>query len=234
MSKKKVKITHKGKTFAFISVSKTGNGAEIGFPQEIPLKHITFIAEKISEQLKFSFHETNEEKDCICKYDKSRRVEISFKEQELFIIGQHIETLMLNHLEKYYSFHQVPGSAHIGGIFTPGFNFLKSDNNVNKKTSIPLESFKPFIVKKSRHLKYYQEKIWLVLKKRKGRKGLFYDIGILFGSDCNDFYYYFSYNNLMGVLKFIFDNYYNFNLPVGDMFANKDNDKGILIKGIHI
>lgn len=232
MPKKKVKIKYKGKTFAFISISRIGNGAEIGFPQEIPLKHITFIAEKLSERIKFSFHETNEEKDCICKYDKSRRVEISFKEQELFIIGQQIDSLIHNDLKKY-SLHQVPGSAYMGGIFTPGFNFLTADNNVTQ-TSILLESFKPFIVKKSRHLKYYQEKIWLVLKKRKGKKGLFYDIGILFGPDRNDFFYYFSHNNLMEKLKFIFDNYYNFNLPVGDMFANKDNDKGILIQGIHV
>ena len=118
---------------------------------------MTIIAEKISERLKFSFHETNEEKDCICKYDKSHRIEIDFDEQKFVIIGQQIENLFRNSLKKYL-LHQVPGSVYMGGIFNRWIN-LSKDNNDTNPTNIALESLEPFIVKKSRHVKYYQEKI---------------------------------------------------------------------------
>lgn len=204
MKKNKLRIKHKDNTFAFISCS--GNGAVIGFPQHLPDNHLTFIVEKIKEQLIFSFHKTDETKEGKDKHNQLIKLNLNLDDNLQALLRDQLNESINSKIKKYYSFHQIPGCAYYGGLFNLSLiEETKRTGNLNLYLESVLE--KLIIVKKARHLKYYEEKIWIVLKKGRGKKGNISDIGILFGpgnnKDSGFSFAYLSYKDLLEILKLI-------------------------------
>ncbi|MDH5204005.1 MAG: hypothetical protein OEW69_12220 [Nitrospirota bacterium] len=183
MSKKKLlcKIKHQNETLCFMR--ETTNGLVLGFPKERPLSHLTWIF----KQGRFSIHFTEEAKNGSDKYDKNARVEFSMSSDVL-------EQLTRLDVMKYFvecNLSNMPGKAYLGGYLQP-----LMDEKIQGDTNLHLEKLiSQFYIVRVRHLRFCRDKIWVVLEKEKGRNGLWYDIGFLYGSFHNRLFY-FSYEGL--------------------------------------
>ena len=192
MSKKKqlVKIKHRNETLCFMN--ETRDGLVLGFPKERPLSHLTWLF----EQGRFSIHVTEEKKTGTDKYDKNDRFE------------RNLNSVALNRLAqldpmKYIiecSVSNMRGKVYLGGYLQ---SLIDEESQGNKIVFLESLISQLYVVKR-RHLRFCRDKIWVALEKEKGRNGLWYDIGFLYGPFHNRLFYL-SYENLNGLFASLAD-----------------------------
>jgi len=184
-----LKLTYGNKTHSFSRQSR--DGFIVGFPQESPLCHLTALFEKE----RFSIHATKDNEIGNDRYETDNRVEIKFDDKQLQEhFNQHDWTQYLEECQV----SKLPGKLYLGGYF----HSLRNEVSLQDRYLSMEDLFSKLYIVKGRHLRFYQEKMWLVLSKERGKNGRWHDIGLLYGP-FNNRIYYLSYGKIGALLNML-------------------------------